>query len=73
MRLGADDRSQIDVADCSGRNPWKDVLDLIVRQRLTLRSAQDSEYIRSSSPTLLMPDQSEIDVKSRPLSSYTGN
>ena len=60
--LRTDDRSDVDMTDGSGRNPWKDVLDLIVRQRRTLRSAQDSEYVRSRSPTLLMPDQSEIDV-----------
>jgi hypothetical protein len=61
------------MADCSGRNPWKDVLDLIVRQRRTLRSAQDSEYVRGRSPTLLMPDQSEIDLESPLSPSYTGN
>jgi hypothetical protein len=71
--LRADYRADLDVADCSGRNPGKDVPDLIVRQRRTLRSAQDSEYVRSRSPTLLMPDQGEIDFDGRPSSSYTGN
>ncbi len=64
-RLRAGDRSDLDMADCSGRNPWKDVLDLVVRQRRMLRSAQDSEYVRSRSPTLLMPDQGEIDFATR--------
>src|SRR5260370_34467981 len=71
--LCAKDRSHVDMADCSRRNPWKDVLDLIVRQRRMLRSAQDSEYVRSRSPTFLMPDQSEIDLDSAPSASYTGN
>ena len=57
-----EDRPDLDMTDCSGRNPGKDVFDLIVRQRRTLRSAQDSEYVRSRSPTLLMPDQGEIDI-----------
>jgi hypothetical protein len=69
----ADDRSDVDMADSSGRNPWKDVLDLIVRQRRTLGSAQDREYLRSRSPTLLMPDQSEIELVRRPSPGYTGN
>ena len=58
------DRAHLDMADHSGRNPRKDIPDLIVRQTRTLRSAQDSEYVRSRSPTLLMSDQSEIDVHS---------
>ncbi len=60
-RLRAGDRSDLDMADRSGRNPWKDVLDLVVRQRRMLRPAQDSEHVRSRSPTLLMPDQGEIE------------
>jgi hypothetical protein len=71
--LRADDRSDLDMADYSGRNPRKDVLDLVVRQRGTLGSAQDSEYVRSRPPTLRMPDQSEIDVDRPPSPSYTGN
>jgi hypothetical protein len=58
------DRSDVDMANCSGRNPRKDILDLIVRQRWMLRPAQDMEYVRSGFPTFLMPDQSEV---------YTGN
>jgi hypothetical protein len=61
------------MAHCSGGKPGKDVFDLIVGQRDTLGSAQDSENVRSRSPALLMPDQSEIGVD-RPLSpGYTGN
>jgi hypothetical protein len=71
--LRADDRSDVDMTDGSGRNPRKDVLDLVVGQRRMLRSAQDSQYVRSRSPTLLMPDQSEIDVDRRPSPGYTGN
>ncbi|MBZ5603795.1 MAG: hypothetical protein LAO79_15960 [Acidobacteriia bacterium] len=72
-RLRADNRTNVDMADCSGRNPRKNVLDLIVRQWRTLGSAQDSKYVCSCSPTLLMADQSEIDVD-RPRSRiYTGN
>src|SRR5712692_5994138 len=61
---GIEDRADLDMADRSGRNPWKDVLDFVVRQRRMLRPAQDSEYVRSRPPTLLMPDQSEIDLHS---------
>jgi hypothetical protein len=61
------------MADRSWRNPGKDILDLVIRQRRTLRSAQDSEHVRSRSPTLLMSDQSEIDLDSPPAPSYTGN
>jgi hypothetical protein len=72
-RLRTDDRSDLHMAHCSGGNPGKDVFDLIVGQSDTLGSAQDSENVRSRSPALLMPDQSEIDVD-RPLSpGYTGN
>jgi hypothetical protein len=72
-RIPAGDRSGLDMADRSGRNPWKDVLDLVVRQRRMLRSAQDSEYVRGRSPTLLMPEQGEIDLDSPPSPGYTGN
>ena len=72
-RLRAGDRSNVDMADCPGRNPRKNVPDLIVRQWRTLGSAQDSEHVRSRSPTFLMPDQSEIDPARRTSLSYTGN
>src|SRR3984893_15651425 len=36
--LRADPGADVDMADGSRRNPWKDVLDLIVRQRRTLRA-----------------------------------
>src|SRR5262249_9188605 len=45
-------RSDFDMTNCSGRNPWKDILDLIVRQRRMRWSAQDGEYVHSRSPTL---------------------
>jgi hypothetical protein len=45
----------------------------VVRQRHTLRSAQDSEYVRGRSPTFLMPDQSEIEAHRPRSRSYTGN
>jgi hypothetical protein len=61
------------MADCSGRNPGKDVFDLVVRQRRTLRSAQDCEYVRSRSPTFLMADQSEIKFGWSRVADYTGN
>ena len=49
------------MAHHSGRNPGKDVLELVVRKRCVLRSAQCGENIRGRSPTLRMPDESEID------------
>jgi hypothetical protein len=61
------------MAKGSGRNPRKDVFDLIVRENGTLGSAQDSEYVRSSSPTLLMADQGEINIDRLRSRSYTGN
>src|SRR5208282_4912744 len=64
--LRTNNRAHLDMADRSGRNPWKDVSDLIVRQRGTLPSAQHRKHVRGRSPTLLMPDQSEIDVHSPP-------
>jgi hypothetical protein len=57
----------------SGRNPWKDILNLVVRQRRTLGSAKDSKYVRSRAPTLLMPDQREIGVDRPRSRSYTGS
>jgi hypothetical protein len=69
----AADRSDADMADGSWRNPWKDVLDLVVRQRSVLWSAQDSEYVRSRPPTLLMPDQGEIDRGRQSTYGYTGS
>ena len=71
-RLRARNRSDVNMTDGSGRNPWKDILDLVVRQRCTLGSAQDSEHVRSRSPTFLMADQSEIGLDG-PFSGYTGN
>jgi len=35
--------SDVDMAYHSGRNPWKDILDLVVRQRHTIGSAHDSK------------------------------
>src|SRR5580693_6532631 len=61
------------MADYSGRNPGKNVLDLIVRQRRTLRAAQDSDHVRSRSPTFLMPDESEVDAHRTLSPDYTGN
>ena len=59
--------NHFDVTDCPGRDPWQDVADLVVGPRRALRSPQYCEDVRSRAPTLLMPDQSEIN------SSYTGN
>ena len=50
----------VDVANGSGRNPGKNVPDLVVRKRRMLRSTQDRDYGRGRLPTLLMPDQREI-------------
>src|SRR5439155_1365093 len=61
-RLGSGNRSDVDMADRSGWNPGKDVLNLMVRQRGAVRPAQDSDYVRSGFPTFLMPDESKIDV-----------
>jgi hypothetical protein len=75
----------VDVTDRSGRNPGKDVFDLVVWERRMLGSSQDGEYVRGRSPTLLMPDEGEIDfatplplVAAQKLggatcASYTGN
>src|SRR3954454_616365 len=68
MRLGVRDRFHRHPADSPGRNPWKDVLDLIVRQRLVLRSAQSGEHLGRRAPTLRMSDQCEIDLRR-----YTGS
>jgi hypothetical protein len=51
----------------TGRKPGQDVPYLIVGQWRALGPTQDCEYIRSRSPTFLMPDQGEIDF------GYTGN
>lgn len=67
------DRCDLDMANCSGRNPWKDVLDLIVRQGRILRTAQDREYLRSCSPRFQMPDQGEIEIDRLTSRGYTGN
>src|SRR5262249_33846983 len=72
-RLHPLDRSDIDMTECSRRNPRKDVLDLIVRQRRMLRSAHDSQHLRSRCPALLMSDQREIDLNRPPSPGYTGN
>jgi len=67
MRLRSGDRSDLNMADRSRRNPGKDVLDLTIRQR---DSAQDGEHVGSRFPTFLVPDHGEIS----PLSpGYTGN
>ena len=72
-RLRAGDRSDVDMADGSGRNPGKDVLDLVVGQRGTLGSAQDRDHVRGRSPTFLMADESEIDIDGLPWRGYTGS
>jgi hypothetical protein len=61
------------MADSSGRDPGKDVLDLIVGQRRVLWTAQEADYIGSGSPTFLMADESEINVERSRLRSYTGS
>jgi hypothetical protein len=57
-------RSDLDMADSSGRNPRKDLLDFVVRKRSMLRSAQHGEHVRRRSPAFLVPDQREIDFRS---------
>jgi hypothetical protein len=61
MRFRAGDGCNFDVTDCPGRDPGQDVPDLVIRQRRTLGSTKDREYIGSRTPTFLMPDQSKID------------
>src|SRR6202030_2218314 len=51
VRFRVDNRSDVDMADCSGGNPGKDVLDLIVGQRRTLGSAQHRDYVGGRPPT----------------------
>jgi hypothetical protein len=67
----------LDVTHHSGRNPRKDVPDLVVRQGHMLRSTQHREHIRRRPPTLLMPDQrevqTEIELDRSRSSSYIGN
>src|SRR5438046_2759063 len=41
-RLRPHDRFDVDMADCSGGNPWKDVLELVVRQPRTLRDRKST-------------------------------
>jgi hypothetical protein len=61
------------MADSSGRDPGKDVLDLVVGQRRVLGPAEDADYIGGGSPTFLMADESEIDITRWRPRSYTGN
>jgi hypothetical protein len=61
------------MADWSGRNPREDVLDFVVGNGCTVRSAQDRDYVGSGSPTFLMTDQGEIDIDRAPSAGYTGN
>jgi hypothetical protein len=49
------------MANRSWRNPGENLPDLIVRQRSKLAPAQHSQNICRRSPTLQMPNQSEID------------
>jgi hypothetical protein len=69
----ADYGSHVNMANCSGRDPGKDVLDLVVGNRRTVGTAQDRDYVGCRSPTFLMSDQSEIDIGSSPFAGYTGN
>src|SRR4029077_3051079 len=70
---GTGDRADVDMADCSGRNPGQDVFDLVVGNRCTVGSAQDRDYIRGCSPTLLMAYESEIYIGTRLAPGYTSN
>jgi hypothetical protein len=70
---GAGGSGDLYVADWSGRNPGKDVLDLVVGQRRVRGTAQESEHVGGRSPTFLVADQSEIDVAGRLWLGYTGN
>jgi hypothetical protein len=60
-------RSDLNMANGAGRNPWQDVSDLLIGQRDMAGSAQDCEYVRSRSPAFLMTDEGEIKF------GYTGN
>src|SRR5262249_36496202 len=67
-RLRVGDRFHLELADRARRNPRKDVSDLVVRHRRSLRSAQRGEHICRGSPGLGMSDQSEVDLRR-----YTGS
>jgi hypothetical protein len=71
-RVRADNRADLDMTNGSGRNPGKDVLDLVVRNRRTLRSAQHRDYVGSGPPTFLMADEGEIE-RGLPWRVYTGS
>ena len=60
-RFRAGDGCNFDVTDCPGRDPGQNVPDLVIRQRRTLGSTKNREYIGSRSPTFLVPDQGKID------------
>jgi hypothetical protein len=66
------------MADGSGRDPWQDVSDLVVRHWRVPGSAQESQHFRSRAPAFLMADQGKVDLArslfdSRRRRGYTGN
>ena len=73
-RFHADCGAYFNVADGPRRNPWQNVLDLVVGQRRKVRSAQNGDDVCGRSPTLLMPDEGEINRFDRSRTrGYTGN
>jgi hypothetical protein len=62
------------MADWPGRNPRKNVSDLVVWKRHVLGTAENREDIRGRFPSFLMANQGEIDgIRRPPMPDYTGN